>query len=136
MRYIKSGDIRQETVNCRLTGIPDCRQLGNRQEAGKFCQNAFPPSTWNFLNSFQFPNYMICITGLNCTLDNSDVMAKHTAANLLFKGTVQRYFRPPVFFIIRTKLVWKTDQWAKIISILVSFLSRYSKFSIEKTDSA
>ena len=53
MRYIKSGDIRQETVNCRLTGIPDCRQLGNRQEAGKFCQNAFP-STWNFLNSFQF----------------------------------------------------------------------------------
>ena len=31
---------------------------------------------------------------------------------------------------------WATDQWVKTVSFLVSFSSRYSNLSIEKTDSA
>ena len=42
------------------------------------------------------------------------------------KGTFQRDFRPPVFFIIRT---WATDQWVKIVSILLKISQSYSNFS-------
>ena len=48
-----------------------------------------------------------------------------TFVNIKIKGTVQRDFQPPVFFIIQL-----------IFSNLISFSPRYSKFSIEKTYSA
>ena len=48
----------------------------------------------------------------------------------LIKGTVQRDFRPPFFSSFEP--VWATDQWVKIVSILVKFSLSYSNFSCEK----
>ena len=51
-----------------------------------------------------------------------------------FKGTVQRDFWPPVFFIIEP--IWAPDEQAEVFSNSVSISPRYSNLSIEKTDSA
>ena len=52
----------------------------------------------------------------------------------LLKEQSNEIFDPQFFSSF--ELVWATDQWVKIFSNLVSFLPRYSKFSIEKTDYA
>ena len=51
-----------------------------------------------------------------------------------FKGTVQRDFWPPVYFIIEP--IWAPDEQAELFSNSVSISPRYSNLSIEKTDSA
>ena len=54
-----------------------------------------------------------------------------------FKGSVQRDFRPPVFFHHSNRSGPLTsDQWVKIFSFFVLFSPRYSNFSIEITDFA
>ena len=53
--------------------------------------------------------------------------------NPAFKGTILGDFRPLVFFS-SFEPAWATDQWVKILSILVKFSLSYSNFCIEKTD--
>ena len=49
-------------------------------------------------------------------------------------GQSSEIFDPPFFSSFEP--AWTTDYWVKIFSNFVSFSPRYSKFSIEKTDSA
>ena len=53
------------------------------------------------------------------------LLHRHNKRTCFLKGTVQQDFRPPVFFIIQTK----------IFSILLQISQSYSKFKFVKTDS-
>ena len=46
--------------------------------------------------------------------------------SFFIKGTVQRDFRPPFFSSFEP--AWATDQWVKILSILVKFSLSYLNF--------
>ena len=52
----------------------------------------------------------------------------------IFLVTVQRDFRPPVFFSL-IEPTWATEQRVKIFSILVKNSSRYSNFKFENLTS-
>ena len=72
-----------------------------------------------------FPVYTTCSSTLAPSVqvrERSETVNKGQT----LKGTVQRDFRPPVFFIIRTGLGhWP---WVKIVLFSVPFLLRYSNF--------
>ena len=52
----------------------------------------------------------------------------------MLKGQSKAIFDPPFFSSFEP--AWATDVWVKIVSFLVSFSPRYSKFSIKNTDYA
>ena len=52
------------------------------------------------------------------------------SASYYLKGQSNEIFDPQFFSSFEP--TWATDQWVKIVSFLVSFLPRYSNFSVKK----